>query len=188
MELTVRDLIYGVSYKSGADAVLCLIDYLGISMNEFVALMNQKAKEIGMTNTTFGGAIGMDSEENQSTCRDIAAMMTYAMENTLCVQFFGSGAYKLDGADMTYYNSTLVTTLNNMGTTPSLVLGEDYTVLATKSGLEDKAGYCLVSYIRNDVTDEYFILVTAKASRADSYPYNKNPILDMATIFNKFNT
>ena len=112
--------------------------------------------------------------------------MAYAMENDECVEFFGGIAYKLDFVDMTYYNSTLSKTLNNMGTNPEKVLGDGYTLVAAKSGLEDKAGYCLVSYIKNDVTGEYFVLVTAKASRSDAYPPNKNTILDMEMIFDEY--
>ena len=182
-KVSVRDLIYGISYMSGADSVLCLLDYLDLSLEDFVTLMNKKAKEIGLQNTRFGGAIGMDAEENQTTCRDMAAIMAYAMENEDCVAFFGGIAYKLDFVEMTYYNSTLSKTLNNMGTNPQKVLGENYTLIAAKSGLEDKAGYCLVSYIRNNVTGEYFVLVTAKADRSDTYPPNRYTILDMATIF-----
>ena len=185
-EVSVRDLLYGISYMSGADSVICIIDYLGLTKEEFVALMNAKALEIGLQNTNFGGAIGMDDEFNQTTCRDIAAIMIYAMQNPLCVELFGGLAYKLDHADMTYYNSTLSKTLNNIGLKPETVLGEDYTLIAAKSGLEDDAGYCLVSYIRNDNTGEYFVLVTAKASRSDAYPPNKNTILDMQEIFDTF--
>ena len=184
---TVRDLLYGISYRSGGDSVICLLDYLGMTMKEFASLMNEKAAEIGLQNTTFGGAIGMDEEENQTTCRDMAAIMAYAMENPLCQDLFGGKAYRLKNIEMTYYNATLVNTLDNMGTKPSYVLGKNYTLLAAKSGLEENAGYCLVSYIKNDATGEAFVLVTANASRADEYPYNKNPILDMQILFEKFN-
>lgn len=183
---TVRDLLYGISYRSGGDSVICLLDYLGMTMKEFASLMNEKAAEIGLQNTTFGGAIGMDEEENQTTCRDMAAIMAYAMENPLCQDLFGGKAYRLKNIEMTYYNATLVNTLDNMGTKPSYVLGKNYTLLAAKSGLEENAGYCLVSYIKNDATGEAFVLVTANASRADEYPYNKNPILDMQILFEKF--
>ena len=182
-KVSVRDLIYGISYMSGADAVLCLLDYLDLSLEDFVALMNQKVDEIGLQNTRFGGAIGMDAEENQTTCRDMAAIMAYAMENEDCVSFFGGVSYKLDFVEMTYYNSTLSKTLNNMGTNPESVLGDSYTLVAAKSGLEDKAGYCLASYIKNDVTGEYFVLITAKADRSNTYPPNRNTILDMEIIF-----
>ncbi len=183
---SVRDLLYGVTYRSGADAVLCLVDYLNLTVGEFAYLMNAKAQEIGMENTHFGGAIGMDDEENRSTCRDIAALMAYAMENPLCRELFGGESYRLDYLAMTYQNSTLSGTLGNMGLTPTTVLGSGYTLLAAKSGLEDKAGYCLASYIRNEETGELFVLVTAKAARAAEYPYNSNTISDMQKIFNKY--
>lgn len=185
--VSIRDLLYGISYMSGADSVVCLLDYLGFTEAEFASLMNLKAAEIGMKNSHFGGAIGMDSENNTTTCRDIAALMTYAMENPLCKELFGGLSYRLDHLDLTYYNSTLSKTLYNMGTDPERVLGSRYTLLAAKSGLEDKAGYCLVSYIKNNVTGEFFVLVTAKASRADDYPPNKNTILDMDEIFDAYN-
>lgn len=181
--VSVRDLLYGVSYRSGADAVICLVDYFDLSMTEYVALMNEKAREIGLTNTRFGGAIGMDTEENQTTCRDVAAIMAYAMENPLCRELFGGTSYRLDRIAMTYYNSTLSTTMENMGLTPDTVLGSKYTLIAAKSGFEDKAGYCLVSYIKNNDTGEHFVLVTANARIASSYPNNQNTIHDMREIF-----
>lgn len=184
--VTVRDLLYGISYMSGADAVVCLLDYFALTESEFAYLMNVKAQEIGMTNSHFGGAIGMDSENNTTTCRDIAALMTYAMENPLCRELFGGLSYRLDYLELTYYNSTLSKTLTNMGTDPERVLGSKYTLLAAKSGLETKAGYCLVSYIQNNETGEFFVLVTAKADRADEYPPNKNTILDMEEIFDAY--
>lgn len=183
---TVLDLLYGISYRSGADSVICLLDYLGLSMSEFASLMNAKADEIGLKNTHFGGAIGMDSENNTTTCRDMAAIMAYAMENPLCKEVLGGVSYRLKYIEMTYYNSTLHKTLTNMGTNTSRVLWGDYTIVATKSGLEDKAGYCLVSCIENNDTGELFVLVTANAKKSESYPSNQNPILDMREIFENF--
>jgi D-alanyl-D-alanine carboxypeptidase len=183
VDYTVRDLLFGISYRSGADSVVCLLDYLGLSMQDFAVLMNQKADEIGLKNTNFGGAIGMDRENNRTTCRDMAAIMAYAMENPLCKEFFGGVLYRLDHITiMTYKNSTLGKTLDNMGIEPSDVLGEKYSIIATKSGLEDLAGYCLVSCIKNNDTGDLFVLVTANAKKS-----NQNPILDMQEIFLTFN-
>ena len=148
---SVRDLLYGVSYVSAADSVLCLIDYLNLTVEQFVRLMNEKAAQIGLQNTTFGGPIGMDAEFNQTTCRDVAAIMAYAMENPLCREIFGGTVYELD-------------------------------YLAAKSGLEDEAGYCLVSLLKNNESGEEFILVTANA-KAYANPFNKAPIFDMIELF-----
>ena len=185
--LTVRDLLYGIAYKSGADSVLCLMDYLGLSVEQFVALMNQKAKDIGLKNTRFGGVIGMDDEENQTTCREMAAIMAYAMENEYAREFFSGGKYPFDLNDgFSYYHSTLDTLLGKMNTNANTLL-RNYTILAAKSGRETKAGYCLVSYVKNDKTGECFVLVTAKAEKYDAYTPAANPINDMVRIFGNIN-
>ena len=178
--ITVRDLLYGISYMSGADSVVCLLDYFNLTVEEFASLMNKKAREIGLKNTSFGGAIGMDAEENRTTCRDMAAIMAYAMENEYAREFFSGGKHSLDIIEgYSYYHSTLDTLLGRMYTSPSVLLG-NYTILAAKSGLEDKAGYCLVSYIQNDSTGEHYVLVTANANRAE-WPDAQNTIHDMAS-------
>lgn len=179
--VTVRDLLYGITYISAADSVLCLIDYLNLTVGQFVRLMNEKAEEIGLENTVFGGAIGMDDEENSSTCRDIAALMAYAMENPLCKELFGGTQYRMDYSAETYYNGTLHTGLGDFYATPETIL-DGYTLLAAKSGFEVKAGYCLVSYIENNATGERFVLVTANAE-AYKEPYRKTRILDMIELF-----
>ena len=180
---TVRDLLYGISYRSGADSVICLLDYLGMTMQEFASLMNEKAIEIGLQNTTFGGAIGMDSEENQTTCRDMAAIMAYAMENSVCKELFSGVSYRLTYIEMTYFNRTFYNTLYlEMDTSSEKVLGENYTLIATKSGYEATPDHCLVSYIENNYTGECFILVTAYADKS-----KYAPIYDMQILFEKFN-
>ena len=180
---TVRDILYGISYCSGADSVICLLDYLGVSMDDFAVLMNEKAKEIGLKSTHFGGAIGMDTEENQTTCRDMAAIMAYAMENQYAKEFFSGIRHYYDlHENISYFHSTLSKTLDNLDKKPETLL-KGYTLVSAKSGYEDKAGYCLVSYIKNNETGEHYVLVTANAEKAE-YPPAANPIYDMVAIFN----
>ena len=180
---TIRDILYGISYCSGADSVACLMDYLNVSMDDFAVLMNEKAKEIGLKNTHFGGTIGMDTEENQTTCRDMAAIMAYAMENQYAKDFFSGIRHFYDlHENISYFHSTLSKTLDNLDKKPETLLN-GYTLVAAKSGYEDKAGYCLVSYITNNETGERYVLVTANAERAE-WPAAANPIYDMVAIFN----
>ena len=107
--------------------------------------------------------------------------MAYAMENPLCTEFFGGTSYRLTHMKMTYTNRTLNDTFNNMGTNLSKVLGSKYTIVATKSGYETEAEYCLVSCIRNNESGELFVLVTAKATNGTRYS-----IYDMQEIFENF--
>lgn len=182
-EVTVRDLLYGITYISGADSVLCLLDYLGLTVDEFAEIMNEKAAAIGLENTTFGGAIGMDDEFNQTTCRDMAAIMAYAMENPLCRELFGKEGYRFDNADYSYNNATFVDVVRNKFNKNESTIVPGYTLIATKSGLEDEAGYCLVSLLKNNTTGEEFVLVTANAPYANQY--NKAPIYDMIELFDE---
>ena len=80
-ELTLRDLLYGLMLRSGNDAALAIANYVGGSVENFVKMMNDKAKELKMTNTTFNNPSGLDQEKgNYSTAYDMAILTSYAMK------------------------------------------------------------------------------------------------------------
>ena len=80
-EMTLRDLVYGLMLRSGNDAALAIAKYVGGSVEDFVKMMNKKAKEIGMNNTEFHNPSGLDQEEgNYSTAYDMAILTSYAMK------------------------------------------------------------------------------------------------------------
>ena len=80
-ELTLRDLVYGLMLRSGNDAALAIAKYVGGTVEDFVKMMNKKAKEIGMNNTEFHNPSGLDQEEgNYSTAYDMAILTSYAMK------------------------------------------------------------------------------------------------------------
>ena len=80
-EMTLRDLVYGLMLRSGNDAALAIAKYVGGSVEEFVKMMNNKAHEIGMNNTTFNNPSGLDQESgNYSTAYDMAILTSYAMK------------------------------------------------------------------------------------------------------------
>lgn len=78
-KISLRNLVYGLLLRSGNDAALAIEDYLG-GHDKFVKNMNKKAAEIGMNNTIFNNAHGLDDDEegNYSTARDMALLMKYA--------------------------------------------------------------------------------------------------------------
>ncbi len=71
---TVEELIKGVAIASGNDAAVALAEYLGGTESDFVVMMNNKAKELGMSNTNFVNCNGLPAEGHLSTARDIALM------------------------------------------------------------------------------------------------------------------
>lgn len=81
--VSLKTLLYGLMLRSGNDAALEIALHIGTSEKKFVSMMNQKAKEIGMLNTTFRNASGLDEKDagNTSTAYDMALLMRYAMRN-----------------------------------------------------------------------------------------------------------
>ncbi|WP_413789647.1 D-alanyl-D-alanine carboxypeptidase family protein [Metabacillus rhizosphaerae] len=81
-KIKLEDLVYGLMLRSGNDAAVAIAEHVGGSLEGFVVMMNQKAEEIGMTNTEFANPHGLDDHENHySTAYDMAILTQYAMQN-----------------------------------------------------------------------------------------------------------
>ncbi|MBQ9072585.1 MAG: D-alanyl-D-alanine carboxypeptidase [Bacilli bacterium] len=95
-ELTLRDLVYGLMLRSGNDAALAIAKYVGDSVDDFVEMMNKKANEIGMNNTTFNNPSGLDEDKgNYSTAYDMAILASYAMKLDDYREITGTKKYTL---------------------------------------------------------------------------------------------
>ena len=102
-ELTLRDLLYGLMLRSGNDAALAVANYVGGSVEEFVSLMNKKAKELKMTKTTFNNPSGLDQDKgNYSTAYDMAILTSYAMKLDDYKKITGTKNYSLTTNKNTY--------------------------------------------------------------------------------------
>jgi serine-type D-Ala-D-Ala carboxypeptidase (penicillin-binding protein 5/6) len=80
-EITVENLLKGIIIASGNDACVALAEGIAGSESAFAILMTAKAKEIGMENTNFANASGINNTENISTVRDILIMSNYLIKN-----------------------------------------------------------------------------------------------------------
>lgn len=147
--VTYRDLLYGILLPSGADAVNVMALSLSGSINSFVDLMNNKALELGLSGTHFDNPIGMDSDNNYSTAKDVSKMLLYALENETFKEIFYTREYTVPAINKTI-KSTLIGYSKNMGLDVSNING-------AKSGFTDGAGLCLASVANYD--DVEFLLV-----------------------------
>ena len=80
-EVSVENLLKGIIIASGNDACVALAEGIAGSEEEFAVLMTSKAKEIGMENTNFSNASGINDPDNYSTVRDIMIMSHYLIKN-----------------------------------------------------------------------------------------------------------
>lgn len=70
--MTVRDLFKGVAIASGNDAVVALAEAVAGNVNNFVEMMNKKAKELGLRNTNFKNPHGLDTADHYSSSKDMS--------------------------------------------------------------------------------------------------------------------
>lgn len=93
-KVTVRDCFYGTILPSGADAALGLAKYVAGSHEEFVKLMNKKADELGIGQTThFTNCVGIYNDKHYSTCYDMAVILKAASDNEFCSQVLNARTY-----------------------------------------------------------------------------------------------
>ena len=93
-KITVRDLFYGTVLPSGADAAVALATYVAGSHEAFVELMNEKAKELGLSDTAhFTNCVGLYDEEHHCTVYDMAMIMEAALDNEFCREVLNAHTY-----------------------------------------------------------------------------------------------
>ena len=80
-DVSVENLLNGIIIASGNDACVALAEGIAGTEEEFAILMTTKAKEIGMENTNFANASGLNDPDNYSTVRDILKMSNYLISN-----------------------------------------------------------------------------------------------------------
>ena len=87
---TVEEILKGIAIASGNDAAVAMAEYLGGTEEAFVGMMNQRAQELGMVNTTFKNCNGLPQEGHLSTARDIAIMSMELLKHKTILKYTGT--------------------------------------------------------------------------------------------------
>lgn len=105
--LTLETLLYGLMLCSGNDAAVAVAEHVGGSVERFVQRMNETAKELGLTATSFANPNGLDAETHYSTARDMARLACAAMENETLRRIVSTKSVTIGGRTMTNHNKLL---------------------------------------------------------------------------------
>ena len=101
-KMKLKDMVYGLMMQSGNDAALMIADFLG-GEEKFVKSMNDKAKQIGMKNTSFSNPHGLDEKtKNYSTAYDMALLMRYANSYSTFRKITGCKKHTVKTNEKTY--------------------------------------------------------------------------------------
>lgn len=93
-KISIEDLLYGLMLVSGNDAAVALSEIIGGSEENFVNMMNTRAKELGCKNTHFANPNGLFDEEHYTTARDMAVISREAMKNPTFREIVAATSHK----------------------------------------------------------------------------------------------
>lgn len=145
----LRDLALSLMLESHNDSAVAIAEHVGGNVEQFAALMNQKAAEIGCKNTYYITPNGLDAEQgdkfHSTTARDLALVMSYCVAKSPQKETF---------LEITRTPSHSFTDLSGARSfscvNHNAFLGMMTGALSGKTGFTNKAGYCYVGALRRD--------------------------------------
>ena len=140
MQVPVEDLLKGMIVQSGNDATMALAEGVGGTAEQFVRLMNEQAKALGMKSTNYKNPEGLTEAGHTTTARDLSILATRLMHDFPdYVAFYAIKKYRYPGTPATNDSNR------------NLLLFRDPTVDGLKTGHTDAAGYCLIATAKREV-------------------------------------
>ena len=136
-EMTVDDLLKAAAISSANDATVCLAEYVAGSEEAFIGLMNQRAAELGMANTTFRCAAGLDQPGHLSTAKDVAIMSRALLGHPLILNYSTVWMDSLRGGETQLVNTNRMIRFYQGAT-------------GLKTGTTSGAGSCLAASASRD--------------------------------------
>ncbi len=162
-EVKLIDLLYGTILPSGAEACSALAVYVSGSEKEFVELMNEKAKELGLERTHFANPHGLYDDNNYTTAYDMALILKAATENELLNKILSTHQYITsptpEHPEGIEFISSISKYLNGLSTE------NGSSIFGGKTGFVNESGNCVASFGISLNGDNY-ICVTGKAESA----------------------
>lgn len=146
--LSMKEVLQALLVKSGNDAAVAIARNIGGTDEAFVVLMNNKATELGLTNTHFANPHGLDAPNHYTTANDLAVLSRYAMSNPEFRSIVGMKSVTIGTGARA---ETLQTT--------DLLLGNYAGAIGIKTGYTSAAGYSVVSAAQRDGLTLYAIVL-----------------------------
>jgi D-alanyl-D-alanine carboxypeptidase (penicillin-binding protein 5/6) len=140
MQVAVEDLLKGMIVQSGNDATMALAEGVGGTKDNFVRLMNEQAKALGMTGTSYKNPEGLTEAGHYTTARDLSILAMRLMRDfPEYTHYYSIKEYR--------YQGTPAANSRNRNT----LLFRDPSVDGLKTGHTNAAGYCLVSTANREI-------------------------------------
>lgn len=149
-ELTVMSLLYALMLRSANDAAAALAYEISGSIEDFSSLMNDKVRELGLTDTNFENPHGLDSANHYTTAHDLAIIASYALKNSIFKEISSTKKIEIESS----YETRLLVNHNKLLSMYDGCIG-------VKTGYTKKSGRSLVSAATRG--DKTLVCVTINA-------------------------
>jgi len=153
------DLLFGLLLPSGAECAIGLAIHVAGSEHAFVAMMNDRARELGMNDTNFTNTTGLHYRNQVSTAKDMAILLRYALENETFYRIITSSRHSTAATGLREGGITFHSTLFSRIESPEFYNGS---ILGGRTGFTSQAGQNLASFAK--VNGMRYILVTSGAN------------------------
>ena len=169
-KVTVKNLLYGLLIRSYNDCGVLLAERIAGSEDAFVEKMNERAYELGATNTHFVNCHGLHSDDHYTTAYDLYLIFSEFIKHDL--------AYLIDSLtsyDFTYTDANGETRSVTLEATNGYISGEfqfpeGYSLGSWKSGTTTAAGNCLIlEFVKDDTGDKYIAVIAGAEDRSTLY-------------------
>lgn len=157
-QFTVGDLLSALLIQSSNDAAVALAYFHSGSMEKFAEEMNERARSLGLQDTSYQNAAGLDAPLQRSSPQDLAWLAMFVMRRPEIAQRMASAS----GHIRSRQGVTLTLT-----TTHALLRADDPSVFAGKTGTTDAAGQCLLSVVEANGRQYIAVLLHSKDRYAD---------------------
>ena len=132
-KMTIEQLLYAMMLQSYNDSAVAVAEAVGGSVEKFCTMMNEKAKEIGCSDTVFETPNGLDKGNHHSTAEDMSKIGVYALKNQKLMEIMNTRNYTFKSSKTTY------SFVNK-----DRLLSEYEGAIGMKTGFTGKAGHCFV--------------------------------------------
>lgn len=162
---SLRELLYGLMIASGNDAAMTIAVHVAGSVENFVALMNQEAMEIGATNTHFANVHGLQDENHYTTAYDLYLIFNEALKYNGFEEFISQSTYTATYTTAEEEQMELTWNSTNPYFTGEAEQPQNVTVCGGKTGTTDEAGACLLVLSKDEYGNSYFSVIMRADSR-----------------------
>lgn len=182
--ITLYDLLCGLLLPSGNDNGVAIAEHISGSVEDFAALMNKEAWQLGATHSHFMNPHGLHEEEHYTTAYDLYLIFQACLQDSRFLDIISMESYTatITSADGTVRQSTWYPT--NYYTSGNRSFPEGVQIIGGKTGTTNEAGSCLILYSLYGENQPYISIVTGADSKAELYE-NMDLLLSVpATIEN----